>query len=138
MTMAEPIWRIRDTIVTVLSIVLPILTGACSLLTYDEISLGTVSIIELDWTFWACVGILVSVYKVYLLGGDQRALVLLNRGPREWLIGMWTLSNAVGFGFTFLVWAGVGFVAMQFPTNPIPRVAGVPPQFITGGLFILG
>ncbi len=138
MSNESPIWQPRDTVIVALAFSLPLLSGLLALSTYNEITLGNVSVIEFDWTFWAVIGILVATYKLYLLGGDQAALSELRRGSREWLGGLWGLANVIGFDFIFLTWVVAGAVAMQFPTNPIPRVAGIPPQMLTGGAFILG
>lgn len=132
------VWFPIDTLVVVLTFILPILTGTFALSTYDELHWGNVSAIELDWTFWAVVGVLVSIYKTYLLGGDQWALSGIAHNPRLWLTGLWTVANVVGMGFAFLSYDVVGVLAMQFPSNPVARIEGIPPQFISGGAFMLG
>lgn len=131
------VWFPIDTIIIVLTFILPILTGLFALSTYDEVHWGNISAVEADWTFWASVGILVSIYKTYLLAGDQWA-VRLTRNPRLWLTGLWTVANVVGIGFAFLSYDVAGVLAMQFPSNPIARIEGIPPQFISGGAFMLG
>lgn len=131
------VWFPIDTIIIVLTFILPILTGLFALSTYDELQWGNVSVIELDWTFWAVIGVLVSIYKTYLLAGDQRIVGLL-RSPRLWLTGLWTLTSAVGVGVAFLSYDVAGVLAMQFPANPITRINGIPPQFISGGAFMFG
>lgn len=134
---SESGWSWSDTAVMAATVVLPLLTcawvfsGAAS-------DVGNFSPLELDWSAWAGVGIVVAVVKLWLVAGDQLALRALHRGWREQLGGLWSLSTVAGFLLVFGMMAAIGWLAGQIPTFPPSpgeeewRVAG----FVSGLLFL--
>lgn len=126
-------WTWRDTVTVLGAFTVPFLCGVGALLIVDGEGFGTWSTIEIDWTAWAIIGMVLTLVKIYLLYGDLRSVDELGRGWRYQIGAWWTLANALGFFFTFLSWAIVGVVAGQIPgASPTTTVA-----LISGGLFMM-
>lgn len=130
-------WRTSDTVLMVWVGIISLLTGATALHYYDEHPWGNASVVEIDWTVWAAVGLIVSLYKLSLLWGDQMSLRERHRGWREWLGGLWTLSNCIGFSIVLLLFLISGLIVGQTPPNPRQVIEGFPPSFFVGGLVML-
>lgn len=112
-------WRRSDTLAMLVTLLLPLLSGAW-VFSGSARNVANFSPLELDWTGWGGVGVLVAAYKVFLLAGDQAVVRRLDHGWRPWLGGLWTLSNAIGFLLTFLLLTIVGWLVGQVPTLSPP------------------
>lgn len=120
-------WRRSDTLWVLAAFILPTVTGVGSLFFDSGVTVLGVTPILLGWTFWALVGVILASHKVWLLNEDQRALHSLHRGWREWLTGLWTLADALGFLCAFLLWLVVGISAiLKTPLLPTGALLIVP------------
>lgn len=131
-------WRHGDTAVVLLAFLLPLLSTVLAFAMFREWSWGRWNTIEVDWVGWACIGLVLALYKVGLLAGDVEAAMRQGRGWRYVVGGWWTLGNSIGFALAFAAWLIVGVIAGQMPTTEIQTGSGdIPTSFITGGLFML-
>lgn len=132
-------WRRSDTLLTVSAFLLPLVTAITSILLYEDISWGNISTTEVGYTFWACIGLPIALFKTWLMAGDNLAVHELRRDWRRALTAAWAISNPLAFTFTFIMWIVVGYTAMMLPSTPIWQspYGGIPPAIITNGAFLL-
>lgn len=129
-------WTHRHSLAAAASALVPLVSGIWAL--GSDWQAGNWNSVEVDWTFWAGVGLVLNSVKLHLLRGDLRAVYLLGRDWRHRLNAWWTYLVCLGFELAFLMWAGVGCLSGQIPNAPIEIGAheDIPASFISGAAFI--